>query len=139
MHPFHLAIPVTDLTATRCFYVDMMGCRVGRSAETWIDFDLYGHQLSTHLRDAGQWIATCSAVDGFQVPVPHFGVVLTRDQWNDLAQRLEQHGVEFIIKPYIRFKGLAGEQGTLFIRDPSGNHLEFKSFVDNKTMFSTGD
>lgn len=135
MHPFHLAFPVNDLTSTERFYVEVLGCTVGRSADTWVDFNLYGHQLSAHLRDAGQAVATCSAVDGFQVPVPHFGVVLPRQEWNELAQRLAQHEVAFVIKPYIRFKGQVGEQGTLFIQDPSGNHLEFKSFEDDKNLF----
>ncbi|WP_043770209.1 VOC family protein [Algiphilus aromaticivorans] len=128
--PFHLAIPVDDLAAARHFYGVLMGCREGRSAAHWIDFDFFGHQLVTHLADLGMKHGTHNAVDGDDVPVPHFGIVLDMGQWRDLAARLREADVDFLIAPRIRFAGEVGEQGTLFVRDPAGNALEFKGFVD---------
>jgi extradiol dioxygenase family protein len=123
LRPFHLAFPVHDLHAARSFYGGLLGCREGRSSEHWIDFDLYGHQIVAHL-DAGMTPRPIhNAVDGHDVPVPHFGVVLTMPQWDDLAARLTAAGVQFGIEPYVRFKGQVGEQATMFFTDPSGNAL----------------
>lgn len=137
LRPFHLAFPVHDLPAARSFYGGLLGCREGRSSEHWIDFDLYGHQIVAHL-DAGMTPRPIhNAVDGHDVPVPHFGVVLTMPQWDDLAARLMAAGVQFGIEPYVRFKGQVGEQATMFFTDPSGNALEFKAFADDGQLFAT--
>jgi extradiol dioxygenase family protein len=134
--PFHLAMPVDDLEAARRFYRETLGCSEGRSAERWIDFDLYGHQLSLHLVD-GAGARGVQAVDGDAVPVPHFGVVLAWTDWHDLRDRLVAAGTAFVIPPRIRFVGKPGEQATLFFRDPSGNALEFKSFREPGSLFAT--
>ena len=130
--PFHLAIQVRDLHEAREFYRDVLGCSEGRSAETWVDLNLFGHQLVCHVNPAigkqGKVNSHANAVDGHGVPVPHFGVVLEMPDWQELADRLRSRNMEFVIEPYIRFKGEAGEQATLFITDPSGNAIEFKSF-----------
>ena len=133
MRPFHLAFTVHDLAAARAFYGELLGCPEGRSAETWIDFDLYGHQIVAHLkRDVAVAAADLrSPVDGHDVPVPHFGVVLEMGQWEALAERLTAAGVHFLVEPHVRFKGQPGEQATLFFLDPSGNALEFKAFGDD--------
>jgi extradiol dioxygenase family protein len=131
--PFHLAIPVRDLAEARAFYGDLLGCPEGRSAERWVDFNLYGHQLVCHLAPEASGHSSpghLNPVDGHDVPVPHFGVVLERPAWESLAARLQAAGVTFLIEPHVRFRGLAGEQATLFFLDPSGNALEFKSFND---------
>lgn len=129
--PFHLAIPVHDLAAARAFYGGLFGCREGRSAERWVDYDLFGHQLVCHQVDGmAPPVAGDNAVDGHDVPVPHFGVVLEMDDWQALADRLRAAGVKFGIEPHVRFKGQPGEQATLFLLDPSGNALEFKAFAD---------
>jgi extradiol dioxygenase family protein len=137
MRPFHLAFPVHDLAAARAFYGEVLGCPEGRSDETWIDFDLHGHQLVAHLKPG---MATspshANAVDGHDVPVPHFGVVLEMRQWTALADRLMAAGVRFVIAPHIRFKGQPGEQATMFFLDPSGNALEFKAFADDAALFA---
>ncbi|MEM6794091.1 MAG: VOC family protein [Acidobacteriota bacterium] len=135
--PFHLAFPVRDLEATRRFFVDLLGCREGRSAPRWVDFDFHGHQISAHLRDGAEHVAASNAVDGHQVPVPHFGLVLEWGVWQGLAERLRRAEVPFIIEPYVRFEGEPGEQGTFFVRDPSGNVLEFKTFRDPASLFAT--
>jgi extradiol dioxygenase family protein len=140
MNPFHLAITVDDLAAARDFYTGVLGCSEGRSSDTWVDFNFYGHQLVCHLvaREAGQhWDRmNTNPVDGHAVPVPHFGVVLEMDQWNALAEKLRAQGVQFIIEPYTRFRGLPGEQATLFLLDPSNNALEFKAFKNiSKQLF----
>ena len=136
LRPFHLAFPVHDLDAARGFYGDLLGCREGRSSDHWIDFDLFGHQIVAHL-DAGMTPRPIhNAVDGHDVPVPHFGVVLTMPQWEDLAARLKAAGVRFGIEPYVRFKGQVGEQATMFFTDPSGNALEFKAFADDGQLFA---
>ena len=136
LRPFHLAFPVHDLDAAREFYGDLLGCREGRSSDHWIDFDLFGHQIVAHL-DAGMTPRPIhNAVDGHDVPVPHFGVVLTMPQWEDLAARLKAAGVRFGIEPYVRFKGQVGEQATMFFTDPSGNALEFKAFADDGQLFA---
>jgi len=135
--PFHLAFPVDDLAAARAFYGGVLGCREGRSAEDWIDFDLFGHQIVAHRTLAASQPVAHNPVDGHDVPVPHFGVVVTMAQFDALAQRLRAAGVRFGIEPYIRFKGQAGEQATMFFRDPAGNALEFKAFADMDQLFAT--
>jgi uncharacterized protein len=137
MRPFHLAFPVHDLDAARAFYGGVLGCREGRSSDRWIDFDLYGHQIVTHLDEHARPAGASNPVDGHDVPVPHFGVVLTMDDWQSLADRLRAAGVTFGIEPHIRFKGQAGEQATMFFCDPSGNALEFKAFADDAMIFAT--
>ncbi|HZV19155.1 MAG TPA: VOC family protein [Sphingobium sp.] len=138
MRPFHIAFPVHDLTAARAFYGGLMGCREGRSSDHWIDFDLYGHQIVAHLDPVSEARAPVgSSVDGHDVPVPHFGVILDRSDWDALAQRLKAAGTDFIIAPHVRFAGQAGEQATMFFLDPSGNALEFKSFADDAMIFAT--
>jgi len=134
--PFHLAFPVRDVASTRAFYADLLGCPVGRSAERWIDFDFFGHQLSAHV--AGEDVLSTNEVDGDAVPVRHFGVVLSMEAWRALAQRLEAAGLPFLIEPRVRFEGQVGEQATLFVRDPSGNALEFKAFADPARLFQSG-
>ncbi|WP_088330086.1 VOC family protein [Lacimicrobium sp. SS2-24] len=135
--PFHLAIPVTDLPQAEAFYGDLLGCRRGRSSEQWIDWDFFGHQLVTHLVEAMPSPPSHNEVDQHAVPVPHFGVVLDWQDWHQLANTLEAAQCEFIIAPYIRFKGQAGEQATLFLLDPSGNALEFKAFKDLSQLFAS--
>ncbi len=137
MRPFHLAFPVHDLAAARAFYGGLMDCREGRSSDHWIDFDLYGHQIVAHLDPDARPASTTSAVDGHDVPVPHFGVVLTMPDWQALADRLTAAGTAFGIAPHIRFKGEVGEQATMFFQDPSGNALEFKAFADDSMIFAT--
>lgn len=132
---FHLAIPVDDLEAAASFYGDVLGCPRGRSADTWIDWDLYGHQVVTHLHDGGG-IAARNPVDGHDVPVPHFGVLLDVEAFHDLAGRLTRAGCRFVIEPYLRFEGLPGEQWTMFLLDPAGNALEFKAFADDAQVFA---
>lgn len=137
MRPFHLAFPVHDLAEARAFYRGVLGCGEGRSSDHWIDFDLYGHQIVAHLNPGIRTQNATNPVDGHDVPVPHFGVVLTMAQWEDLAARLRAAGVSFGIEPHIRFKGQPGEQATMFFRDPSGNALEFKAFADDAKLFAT--
>ncbi|MGD9561530.1 MAG: VOC family protein [Pyrinomonadaceae bacterium] len=133
---FHLAFPVHDLEAARAFYVGVLGCEEGRSSERWIDFDLYGHQIVTHLADSGVGVKATNHVDADNVPVPHFGIVLEMAAWKELAENLKAKGVEFIIEPKIRFAGEPGEQATMFFLDPSGNALEFKGFNDFSQVFA---
>ncbi|QDG49321.1 glyoxalase [Persicimonas caeni] len=135
--PFHLAFPVSDLEATRAFFVDVLGCRVGRTDERWIDFDFFGHQISAHLRPEEVSASRTNEVDGDAVPVRHFGVVLAWEKWHELADRLRDAEVEFLIEPHTRFEGKPGEQATMFVQDPSGNALEFKSFRDPDQLFAT--
>ena len=139
VQPFHLAFPVKDLQASREFYADRLGCGVGRSSNRWIDFDFFGHQLVAHLVDHKEETAQADSnpVDGHDVPIPHFGVVLEWDQWQKLAERLKKLNTRFVIDPYIRFAGQPGEQATMFFLDPSGNALEFKAFRDISQMFAT--
>jgi len=134
LRPFHLALSVRDIESTREFYGGILGCEEGRSAETWVDFDLFGHQLSLHAL-ATSGVTGRNAVDGDAVPIPHFGVVLEWTQWHTFAERLVERQVDFVIPPRIRFEGLPGEQATLFFLDPSGNALEFKSFRDDTSIF----
>ncbi len=134
--PFHLAFPVHSLSEARRFYGGLLGCPEGRSSEEWVDFDLYGHQVVAHLAPDEAGLAATNAVDGDNVPVRHFGVVLPMDEWQTLADRLGSAGVKFIIEPHIRFKGQVGEQATMFFLDPSGNALEFKAFKDLSSLFA---
>lgn len=136
LRPFHLAFPVHDISVARQFYGDVLGCAEGRSSDHWVDFNFFGHQLVAHLDPAARAVSTHNPVDGHDVPVPHFGVVLTMDQWNQLAAKLEDAGTQFGIKPHIRFKGQIGEQATMFFYDPSGNALEFKAFADDASIFA---
>lgn len=133
---FHLAFPVTDLAATRRFYRDTLGCELGRESDRWIDFNFHGHQITAHVRAEAVSDAASNPVDGDQVPVPHFGLILEWDNWHALAQRLRQAAMVFVIEPHIRFAGEVGEQATMFLRDPSGNALEFKSFRDMSQVFA---
>ena len=141
---FHLAIPVLDIASTRAFYGGVLQCREGRSSERWVDFDLEGHQLSAHVAPEACPGASGGAsgvaertVDGDNVPVRHFGLVLPWERWESLAERLRDHGASFLIEPRVRFQGEVGEQGTFFVRDPSGNALEFKSFRDPARLFAS--
>ena len=136
--PFHIAFPVDDLDAARAFYGGVLGCPEGRSAEgEWIDFDLFGHQIVAHKVAGGpRRLAGENAVDGHDVPVPHFGVVLDLERWKALADRLKGAGVRFVIEPYVRFEGEVGEQATMFFLDPAGNALEFKAFADFSQLFA---
>ncbi len=134
--PFHLAFPVHDLQAARAFYGDLLGCPEGRSSPEWIDFDLYGHQVVAHLAPEACAQADTNAVDGDDVPVRHFGVVLPMPDWHALAERLRAAQVRFVIEPHVRFKGQVGEQATMFFLDPSGNALEFKAFEDPAQLFA---
>jgi len=137
MHPFHLAFPVSSLAKARDFYGGLLGCPEGRSSDAWIDFDLYGHQIVAHLApDQVDGARRTSEVDGDQVPVRHFGVVLSMPEWDALAAKLNQRGVSFIIEPHVRFKGEVGEQATMFFLDPCGNALEFKAFADPSRLFA---
>ena len=139
--PFHLAIACRDVAEATAFYRDVIGCSLGRSSKDWIDLNLFGHQLVCHLDPNlgpdGQVKLLHSDVDKHDVPIPHFGVVLNMDEWQQFAQRLTDYGVKFIIEPYVRFKGQAGEQATLFFKDPSGNALEFKAFKDMNRLFAS--
>ncbi|QRY78106.1 VOC family protein [Pseudomonas sp. PDNC002] len=136
--PFHLAIPVYDLPLARRFYGEVLGLSEGRSSAQWVDFDFFGHQLviHEHPRTASQEAAHTNAVDGHDVPVPHFGVVLPWEDWERLAQRLSEQGTRFVIEPHVRFQGQVGEQATLFLFDPCGNALEFKAFKDISQLFA---
>lgn len=135
--PFHVAVPVHDLEVCRTFYREVLGCTEGRSDTHWVDFNLYGHQFVIHYKKGMVPDLHHNAVDGHAVPVPHFGVVLTWEDWHALRDGLIQHGIQFIIEPYIRFEGQPGEQATLFFLDPSGNALEFKAFKDVGMLFAT--
>jgi len=138
LRPFHLAFPVRDIAEARAFWGGLVGCPEGRSAEDWVDFDFYGHQIVAHLAPRAERAGASNPVDGHDVPVPHFGIVLTLDDWQALADRLIAAGVEFAIEPHIRFKGQPGEQATMFFRDPSGNAIEMKAFADLGQLFATG-
>lgn len=137
LSPFHLAFPVTDLDAARRFYTEVLGCTVGRTDERWIDFNLFGHQITAHLVDKMPARTKTSTVDEKQVPVRHFGVVLDMETWQNLADKLSSAGIVFMIEPGIRFKGEVGEQATMFFRDPCGNALEFKAFADPGRLFAS--
>ena len=136
MSPFHLALPVHDIALARKFYGELLGCPEGRSADDWVDFNFYGHQIVAHLAPAETGLALRNAVDGHGVPVRHFGIVLPMVEWDQMATRLKGQGVEFVIEPYIRFKGEPGEQATMFFLDPSGNALEVKAFAEISMLFA---
>jgi len=135
LSPFHLAFPVDSLENARAFYGKLLGCREGRSAEDWVDFDFFGHQIVAHLAP-GAGPLHHNAVDGDAVPVPHFGVVLDMPDWQELTERLRAAGTDFVIEPHIRFRGQPGEQATMFLLDPCGNALEFKAFADRGRLFA---
>jgi uncharacterized protein len=135
--PFHLAFPVHDLAVARAFWGGIIGCPEGRSSDHWVDFDFYGHQIVAHLvPGCNQRDEASNPVDGHGVPVPHFGIVLSLEEFQPLAERLRAAGVQFVIEPYTRFKGLPGEQATMFFRDPSGNAIEMKAFADRTKLFA---
>ena len=135
---FHLALPVTDLDETRRFYEEVLECRPGRESDDWVDLDFFGHQLVLHRVAAEHHpVAQTNPVDGHQVPASHFGPILAWEDFDALVRRLEDRGVDFVIAPSVRFQGRKGEQATLFIRDPSGNHLEFKAVRDISMLFET--
>jgi len=136
LSPFHLAFPVASLPEARRFYGDLLGCPEGRSSDEWVDFDFFGHQIVAHLAPDEAGHNATSAVDGHDVPVRHFGVVLDMPEWNQLADKLRAAGTRFVIEPYVRFKGEVGEQATMFFHDPSGNALEFKAFADRSRLFA---
>ncbi|WP_018128218.1 VOC family protein [Balneola vulgaris] len=135
--PFHLAFPVSDLKETHTFYTEILGCSTGRSSDQWIDFNMWGHQVVAHLSPEEAGKSATNAVDGKGVPVRHFGVIIDMDEWEALAERVKNAGIDFIIEPYVRFKGEPGEQATMFFLDPSGNALEFKAFGDKSQIFAT--
>jgi extradiol dioxygenase family protein len=134
--PFHLAFPVDDLDTARAFYGGLLGCREGRSADHWVDFDLHGHQIVAHLAPDAVRSRATNPVDGDHVPVPHFGLVLGMDEWKALAARLEAAGTEFVIAPTVRFEGEPGEQATMFLLDPAGNAMEFKAMANPSNLFA---
>ena len=134
--PFHYAFKVKDLNSTRSFYMNVLGCQEGRSTETWVDFDLYGNQLSAHIGKI-EALDYCGLVDGVKVPVPHFGCVLSSAQFDLLQARIEAAGIEFMVKPQARYQGQAGQQKTMFVLDYSGNPLEFKSMADESELFAS--
>jgi uncharacterized protein len=133
---FHLAFPVDDLDAAREFYGGLLGCEEGRSSDRWIDFNLYGHQIVTHLAEGSAGVKASNHVDADHVPVPHFGIIMPMDEWRELAGRLSEQGVKFVIEPKVRFAGEVGEQATMFFLDPSGNALEFKAFNHFSQVFA---
>jgi extradiol dioxygenase family protein len=135
--PFHLAFPVHDLATARAFYGGVLGCPEGRSSDAWVDFDFFGHQIVAHLSPGECGPGPNNEVDGHAVPVRHFGVVLEWDVFPKIERRLREHGAEFAVEPYVRFEGRPGEQKTMFVRDPSGNALEFKTFKDPSQLFAT--
>lgn len=134
--PFHLAFPVRDIAEARAFYGELLGCPEGRSSPDWVDFDFYGHQIVAHLAPDECGHKASSAVDGHQVPVRHFGAIVPMDRWQAMAEKLIAQKTEFVIEPYIRFKGEPGEQATMFFLDPSGNAIEMKSFADLSSLFA---
>ncbi|WP_420574050.1 VOC family protein [Kordia sp.] len=136
MNAFHYAFKIKDIVSTRQFYVDILGCDEGRSTENWIDFDFFGHQLSGHVSNDFPALDYCGKVDGVNVPIPHFGCLLTMTQFEDLQQKFETHQIKFIVKPQTRYAGQAGEQRTMFVFDFSGNPLEFKAFSDESQVFA---
>ncbi len=136
LNPFHFAFPVHDLDAARAFYGGVLGCPEGRSDRTWVDFNLYGHQIVAHLDAHAHPVQAHNSVDDHDVPVPHFGVVLSMDEWQRLVERLRTAGMKFVIEPGVRFRGQLGEQATVFLLDPSGNALEFKAFADPDKLFA---
>ena len=137
LRPFHLAVTVHDLNAAKSFYGELLSCTEGRTASRWVDYDFFGHQLTVHLDERKALSQAANDVDKRRVPVPHFGVILDWSQWEQLAQHLQKQTVQWVIEPNIRFQGQAGEQGTFFLQDPSGNVLEFKAFQSDASIFAT--
>ena len=135
-NPFHLAFPINDISETKSFYKKILGCKIGREDLKWVDFDFFGHQLSAHVKPDELKNTKKNAVDGKDVPVRHFGVILEWEAWHSLSEKLKENNISFIIEPYIRFEGETGEQATMFFLDPSGNALEFKSFKDPEQIFA---
>ncbi len=135
-NPFHLAFPINDINETKSFYKKILGCKIGREDVKWVDFDFFGHQLSAHVKPDELKNTKKNAVDGKDVPVRHFGVILEWEAWHSLSEKLKENNINFIIEPYIRFEGEIGEQATMFFLDPSGNALEFKSFKDPEQIFA---
>ena len=136
--PFHVAVPVDDVAKARIFYRDVLGCEEGRSSDHWVDFNFFGHQFVIHHKPkSSSEELHHNPVDGQEVPVPHYGVVLDWTEWESLAEKLASKGIQFVIEPYIRFKGEVGEQATMFFLDPCGNALEFKAFKDMEQLFAT--
>ncbi len=135
MHSFHYAFKVKDLASTRKFYIDILGCAEGRSTDTWVDFDFFGHQLSAHISTNFPALDYCGKVDGIDVPIPHFGCLLQPKEFEEIKQKLEAGNIEFLVKPYKRYEGKRGEQLTMFVFDLSGNPLEFKSFSNEEEIF----
>ena len=135
-NPFHLAFPINDISETKSFYKKILGCKIGREDVKWVDFDFFGHQLSAHVKPEELKNTKKNAVDGKDVPVRHFGVILEWEAWHSLSEKLKENNISFIIEPYIRFEGEIGEQATMFFLDPSGNALEFKSFKDPEQIFA---
>jgi extradiol dioxygenase family protein len=136
IRPFHLAFPVKDIKATKNFYSEILGCSLGREASDWVDFNFFGHQISFHEIPGYQHIEPTNPVDGHNVPVPHFGIILTMPEWNELVERLKPYNLTYMIRPYIRFKGQVGEQATMFFKDPNGISLEFKAFNSDTQIFA---
>jgi extradiol dioxygenase family protein len=136
MPPFHLAFPVASLTDARAFYGGLLGCPEGRSSDNWVDFDFHGHQIVAHLAPEELHASAAHEVDGDNVPVRHFGLVLPMEEWRTLAERLRAAGTRFVVEPHVRFQGQSGEQATMFLLDPSGNALEFKAFADQSQLFA---
>ncbi len=137
MHPFHYAFKVKDIADTKRFYIDILGCEEGRSTESWIDFNFFGHQLSAHISQDFPDLDYCGKVDGVSVPIPHFGCLLSIDQFQQIQQKLEKEEIEFIVKPQKRYAGQVGEQLTMFVFDFSGNPIEFKAFSNEEEIFLT--
>lgn len=133
--PYHYAFKVKDLDSTRAFYVDLLGCREGRSTDTWVDFDFFGHQLSAHISDHIPELDYCGHVDGIKVPIPHFGCLLSVEQFKAVQKRLEDQKIDFLVEPQVRYPGKNGEQRTMFFLDYSGNPIEFKAFRDEAEIF----
>ena len=136
IQPFHLAFPVIDLEETYMFYTEVLGCTTGRTSDHWIDFNMWGHQVVAHLSPEETGASAKNAVDGKEVPVRHFGVILEMEEWEVLAEKVTATGLDFVVEPHIRFKGEPGEQATMFFLDPSGNALEFKAFRDKSQIFA---
>ena len=134
LRPFHLAFPVVNIEKTISWYTENLFCKVGRRDTKWVDFDFFGHQISAHLSENNEQIIS-NSVDGHKIPIKHFGIILTQKEWKKLADNLKNNNVEFIIKPYTRFKDEVGEQSTMFVKDPSGNALEFKAFKNMNLLF----
>jgi uncharacterized protein len=136
MNEFHYAFKIKDIESTRQFYIKILGCEEGRSTDTWIDFDFFGHQVSAHISKNIPELDYCGKVDGINVPIPHFGCIVSTEQFLDVQQRLEAHNITFIVKPYTRYQGMVGEQMTMFLTDFSNNPIEFKAFKDKAEIFA---